>query len=269
MSLFFVLILLGIIQGVSEFLPISSSGHLVLFYDIFNINSNTILLSILFHIATLLSVIIYYRKELIMLAKHPFCPTNRKIILTTIVTCLLVLIIKPIIDKLFNGKYLFLFFIITAILLLISEFIYDKRSIKNRIKNIALPTQDITNLNISYTQSIIIGLTQGIACIPGISRSGSTIAVARLLGVGDQASDYSFLISIPIIIASLVMELTSGGSISAYPIIPLIISMLVCSIVGLFAIKLVKKLTTQNILSLFSYYLITLATILIIISFIN
>lgn len=266
MKLYFILILIGLVQGISEFLPISSSGHLVLLYNLFGIDSSTILLSILFHIATLLSVLIYYRKEILILIRHPFCPTNRKIIVTTITTCLLVLLIKPIIDRLFDGKYIFAFFLITAILLLISEYTYERKSIKNRIINISTPTIDITNLPITYKQSIIIGITQGIACIPGISRSGSTIAVARMCGIGDCASDYSFLISIPIIIASLILEIMSGESISTYPIIPLIISLIICSVVGLLSIRLVRKLTTKNKLSIFSYYLIIISTIMVIVS---
>ena len=266
MKLFFILITLGIIQGFSEFLPISSSGHLVLLYNIFGINSSTMLLSILFHIATLLSVVIYYRKELLLLIRHPLCKTNRKILVTTIITCLLVLIIKPTLDKLFDGKYLFVFFIITAILLLISEYIHERNTLNNRIKNIPLPSINILDIPITYKQSIIIGITQAIACIPGISRSGSTIAVARMCGVGSISSDYSFLISIPIIIASLVLEIMSGGSISTYPITPLIISLITCSIVGLLSIRLVRSLTEKNKLSLFSYYLITLSTIMVIVS---
>ena len=266
MKLFFILILLGLIQGVSEFLPISSSGHLVLLYNLFGVDNSTRLLSILFHIATLLSVIIYYRKELITLIRHPLCPTNRKIIVTTVITCLLVLAIKPIIDRLFDGKYLFVFFIITAVLLLISEYIHERNSLNNRIKNILLPSINILDLSITYKQAIIIGLTQGIACIPGISRSGSTIAVSRICGVGSVAPDYSFLISIPIIIASLVLEILSGESLASYPIIPLTISLIICSVVGFLSIKLVRSLTEKNKLSVFSYYLIALSAILVILS---
>ena len=118
---FWVLIILAVVQGLTEFLPISSSGHLVLLYNFFGIENNVKLLSILLHIATLLSVLIFYRKELIVLIKNPLCSTNRKLVVTTIFTCLVVLIIKPFIDKSFDGQYLFVFFIITAMLLFISE----------------------------------------------------------------------------------------------------------------------------------------------------
>ena len=132
---FWVLILLAVVQGLTEFLPISSSGHLVLLYNFFGIENNVKLLSILLHIATLLAVLIYYRKELIVLIKKPLCQTNRKIVVTTICTCLVVLIIKPFIDKAFDGRYLFVFFIITAMLLFISDYMADRKEILTRTGN--------------------------------------------------------------------------------------------------------------------------------------
>ena len=86
-----VLIILGLIQGLTEFLPVSSSGHLILFYEIFGVEGNTLILSILFHIATLLAVVIYYRKDIVKLIKNPFCKTNRKILVTTIFTVIIYL----------------------------------------------------------------------------------------------------------------------------------------------------------------------------------
>lgn len=266
---FFILTILGVIQGLTEFLPVSSSGHLALLYNIFGIENDTLILSILLHIATLMAVLIYYRKQLVILIKHPFCKTNIKILVTTIVTCLVVLLIKPIVDFAFSGDYLFIFFIITAILLFVSDYLTDRQSIINRTKHNSLNTNIInqqnyiTNLPINYKQAIIIGLTQGIACIPGISRSGSTIAVARMCGISDDSATYSFLISIPIIIASLALEIIEGGNLSGVNVFGLIISIIICFVIGLICIKLMTDFVRKNKLSYFSYYLIILSAFLI------
>lgn len=268
-----ILFLLSIIQGLTEFLPISSSGHLVLLYNFFGITNNVKILSILLHLATLLSVLIYYRKEIVQLLLHPLCPTNRKIILTTICTCTVVLILKPFIDNSFGGDYIFVFFIITAVLLYISDYLSERNTLLSRTsyfktENIKIiNTYDITDIKINYKQAIIIGLTQGVACIPGISRSGSTIAVGRICGAQDTTR-YSFLISIPIIIASFVLELIDCKTISLnINIIALIFAMLMCTIIGLLCIKVMTRVVNNNKLIYFSYYLIALSTLLVVLSF--
>lgn len=268
---FWILVLLACVQGLTEFLPVSSSGHLVLLYNFLGIENNVKLISILLHIATLLSVLIYYRKELLILIRNPLCLTNRKLIVTTLFTCGVVLIIKPFIDKSFSGEYLFVFFIITAIMLFVSDYLAEKHEKMSRTINFKLEdvqiinNQEITNMKISYKQAILIGLMQGFACFPGISRSGSTIAVGRMCGVRDSAR-YSFLISIPIIIASFVMEIFDGGiSVLDTNVFALIFAMALCLVIGLLCIKVMTKLVSNNRLTYFSYYLIILATFLIIV----
>jgi undecaprenyl-diphosphatase len=264
-----IFLILGVIQGLTEFLPISSSGHLILFYKLFGLEIDTMTLSILLHIATLLSVIVYYRKTLIILIKKPFCKTNLKILVTTLTTCLLVLVFKPIIDKTFNTDYLFAFFVITAFLLILSDYMSSKKELSNLTNPTSINTktlirpEDITNINISYFQAFIIGLSQGVACIPGISRSGTTIATAKIIGVRKDVSTYSFIISIPIIIASLILDIASGGNLNNVNIIGLILSMIVCFVIGLLSIKVMTNFVKNNKLTIFSYYLLALATFLI------
>lgn len=269
---FWVLMLLAVVQGLTEFLPVSSSGHLVLLYKFFGVENNVQLLSIVLHIATLMSVLIYYRKDIVCLIRHPLCSTNRKIIVSTAVTSGVVLIIKPFIDKTFNGDWLFAFFIITAILLFVSDYLSERYKLLTRINKsdrdgVRLISGDnITDIKVSYRQAIIIGLTQGVACIPGISRSGSTIAVGKMCGAED-VTKYSFLISIPIIIASFVMEIFGDGAKLIDVNIPaIIISMIVCFVVGLLCIKVMNKLVEKSRLTIFAYYLIVLSLILIILS---
>ena len=147
---FWILIILGIIQGLTEFLPISSSGHLVLLYKIFGIENDTVLLSIILHIATLLAVIVYYRKDIWTLIRHPLCSTNRKIIVTTLFTCIVALILKPIIDLAFDGSSLAIFFVITGILLWISDWYAYKPSKKTLNLSNNLSAFDIENLPLTY-----------------------------------------------------------------------------------------------------------------------
>lgn len=267
------LLILAVVQGLTEFLPISSSGHLNLLYNLFGIEDNTLLLTIILHLATLFAVVIYYRKDLIILATHPFCKTNRKIAVTTFFTCIMVLIFKPIIDKLWNTNYLCVFFVITAFLLFLNDYLSEKyhflsRTSKTQTNKNGLISPDILDMDISYKCAIIVGLTQGIAVIPGISRSGSTIATLGILGVNSDKAKYSFLISIPIIILSLIYSIWSGGTLGDINIFALAVAFVVCFLVGLFSIKIVKRLTCQNTLSYFGYYLLILATVLIIFGFI-
>ena len=254
------IIILSIVQGIAEFLPISSSGHLSVLYAIFNIEDNVLLLTILLHIATLVSILIYYRKEIYILITHPLCPTNRKIIVTLIVS----IITRPIAELFFNIEYLVIGFSITAIILLISDYLSNTRLNMSNIINIY---NTIPNIDISYKQSILIGLSQGIAIIPGISRSGSTISTALMLGVDkSNASMYSFLISIPIIIGSGIVESytqLSSGNISI-DLLPILIGCVLCTIVGYISIKYISKLVNSSKLHYFAYYLIALASIILV-----
>lgn len=268
---FGILILLAIIQGVTEFLPVSSSGHLVLMYEWFGVECDTMMLSVILHVATLLSVVVYYRKELLLLVRHPLCHTNRKIVVTTIFTCVVVLIFKPIIDKAFEGKLLFVFFLTTAILLIISDYVAERHALLSRTSEKQKPiqtidgVQKITDVGVNYWQAIVIGIVQGFACLPGISRSGSTIAVSRIMGCKDNAR-YSFVISIPIIIGSMIMEIVTAGGLSIANVNwwALIVAFGVCFGVGLLCIGLMTRLVAKCKLEIFAYYLIALSIIIII-----
>lgn len=253
-----ILIVLGIVQGLTEFLPISSSGHLVLLYDWFGIRDNTILLSVLLHIATLLSVLIMYRKTIWQLIRHPFCHTNWCLLFATVPTVILALLLKKMIDYAFGGTFLWLGFLLTAFLLSISSMLSKK--------NKPVPSTSVTNMPLGFLDAFAMGLGQGVACFPGVSRSGTTIATGLILGVDQKVCmDFSFLMSIPVILGSLLLELLENHFTIywSYSIGQIAVAFVVCFIVGMLAISLLNKLIAKKKLSLFAGYLYILSAVLI------
>ena len=103
-------LIVELVQGVTEFLPISSSGHLMLVYDMFNITQNTMLISIIFHVATLASVVVYYFKDIVELIRHPFCKTNINILLSMIPTFILAMLFKNAVSNMTGGAILYINF---------------------------------------------------------------------------------------------------------------------------------------------------------------
>lgn len=269
-----IIIILGIVQGASEFLPISSSGHLVLFYNLFNIKDDTILLSVILHVATLFAVLFCYRKDIIKLIKKPFCETNKKLAVATVPTVLIVLLLKSFVEKTFSGDFIIIGFLITALVLLISQFVegrHNKLSNKYFVTpniNFVSESYDITNLGVSYKQAVLIGTAQGIAIFPGISRSGSTIATGLISKVKKrEAADFSFLLSIPIIIAGLLFELVevfNGNASLNISWLNLSVGFLFSFVSGLVCIKLMLKFVKNKKLTWFSLYLVVVALFLII-----
>lgn len=285
---FFQSIIIGLVQGIGEFLPISSSGHLVLAYQMFHITQDTILLSIFLHIATLFSIMYCYRSQLIQLIKHPLCKTNRLLVVATIPTVIIAFILKSFITASFESNFVIFGFLITAVLLAIADYLSENRAFKTiNITNVSKTTYitksngevvcknnlvnpDITSINISYKQAVIIGLMQGLACFPGISRSGSTISAGLMLnGDKESVTTFSFLLSIPVILGSLlfaILDLSSGVSINTFS---LITSCLVSFLVGIVSIGLINTVVKKQKLSYFSYYLIGLSFIILVIKFLG
>lgn len=260
--LYLIVIIIGIVQGLGEFLPISSSGHLVMLYNIFNITENTIFLSVILHLATLAAVVLVYYFDILELIKHPFCKTNKLLLVATIPTVAIVLIFETMLDKIFGGAFYIYGFLITAILLVVSE-------LRSR-KLITHSSCDILNLNISYRKAILIGVAQGVACAPGISRSGSTISCALLLNVNkEDATKFSFLMSIPIIIASFLYELLKiKDATFSFNTWQLFIGFVFAFVFGIIAVKFMINFVRKQKLYIFSIYLVLLSIFLILNEFV-
>ena len=239
-------ILIGFIQGLTEFLPISSSGHIVLFGSLFSLD-NLLLLSVVAHVGTLFAVIFCYRKKLFELIRHPINKTNLKLIIATVPTIVMVLLFNNFLEDNFSTRTLIWGFLISAVLLIIADF--KKESNK-----------PLTNKSALY-----MGLAQGMALLPGISRSGSTLVCGLLVGVNKkEALDFSFLMSIPVILCSAVYEgyklFTTNITVNWLGIF---IVLVVSFIFGILSIKIMLKLVKQNRLYFFSIYLIVLSLIIL------
>lgn len=259
-------ILMGIVQGLSEFLPISSSAHLVFtsnFYKVFkNIpiseqSTQEVFLDIMLHLGTLIAVLIFFRKEVLDICKALINAIRNKnieeqnaklgiyIIIGTVVTILLALPMEHIANHLvFHPAIVGILLIITGGTLFFSEYLSKKRI--EKVKNVNLK------------QSILIGLAQGIAVLPGFSRSGWTIATGLFTGLNrEMAARYSFLLSIPIILgASMVYPLIKIDISEAltYNWTAIIISTIVSGMVGYLCIKYFMKFIAKFSLNIFGWY---------------
>ncbi len=241
-------IVLGLIQGLTEFLPVSSSGHLEIAKSLFGINpESSFYFTIAVHGATVLSTLVVFRKEIILLITGTFkFKMNEetsyvlKIIISMIPVGIIGLLLKDPIESLFNGNMVFtgLMLLVTSALLAGAHFIRKR------------------DRNISYPDALIIGIAQAIAVIPGISRSGATISTGLMIGNRkDEIAKFSFLmVLIPVIGANL-MELMNGdvstGNVGGGIIF---IGFLTAFLSGYFACKWMIGLVKRSKLIWFSIY---------------
>lgn len=268
-------VLLGILQGVAEFLPISSSGHLQLAQTLFGLEEVPLLYDVFLHLATLFAVCIFFWKKIWNLLK---CfgrwiarkPRNeadndasdllsgsdqagRKtiiaIIITTAITGVMGIVTSKLIPEL-PIKVTCCGFLVTSVLLIVSTILEKRQNTEN------------TNQaqGISIIQSIVIGIMQGFGTLPGISRSGSTIAGALFSKVNRSvAGEYSFIVSIPAILGAFILELKDLGEVSqSIGAGPVIGGCIAAFAVGYGALALLMKLIKKGKLGWFAAYLIPL-----------
>lgn len=248
MQYFLALFFLGLIQGLTEFLPVSSSGHLVLFSQIFGIEES-LFISILLHVATLLSIVVVFYKDIWQMIRHPLSKQTMMLVVATIPTCLIVLVLMPLIKQSFAGGFLPICFLISAILLLVSEMLSKKKV--------------CTKMN--YKTAFFMGVAQGFAVFPGISRSGTTISAGLMSGgQKEEVAKFSFLMSVPIVFLSLIMEIYEivvGKVALEIQVLPTIVSFITAFVVGIVSIRLMIKFTVKSSLKWFSVYLIIIAVV--------
>lgn len=257
---FWVLIVLCLVQGLTEFLPVSSSGHLLLFENLFKLEGNLLLLNLFLHLSTLLAVIIVYRKVIWKILKKPFQPLTYKLLLSTLITLVFAMCYEVFdIDRFVSKIYGFCF-LITAILLYLAYW-YQKKG------------ASVKAGGISCRSAAIVGAVQGLAVLPGISRSGSTICSLLLCGNDEsEAAEYSFLLSIPIIVGGFFFELIKVESISqllsGISVWQIGFAFMFTFVVSLLSIKLTIKMLKDHKFNFFAFYLFFVGIFAIFLTFI-
>ena len=229
----------GLVQGVAEFLPISSSGHLVILHKLMGLNEPEVFFDIFLHLGTLAAVFIVFGREII-----ESITTKKRmgllILISSAVTFVIVLLFIKNIEAAFNNvRTIGLMFVITGIWLIAGNFI-------------RLGTEGMT-----VFKACIIGLSQGIAALPGISRSGATISTGLFLGLdGQAAAKFSFLLSIPAILGAFVFKIKEAGFNLTGVNVNYFIGFFVSCIVGIISLKLLLRILYRNKFHWFGVYCI-------------
>ena len=256
--------ILGIIQGLTEFLPVSSSGHLELGKALLGDHSmpeDSLLFTVVLHFATALSTIAVFRKDIFSLLKGLFkfqwnedLQFAVKIVISMIPAVIIGLLFEKELEQLFDGNIFFVgcMLLVTAVLLFLAD----------RAKN--------TNKKVSFGNAFVIGISQAIAMLPGISRSGATISTSVLLGNDkSKAARFSFLMVIPLILGKIAKDLMSGElSLENHNMTVLSAGFVAAFISGMLACTWMIKLVRNSKLTYFAVYCIIVGLIAIITSFV-
>lgn len=253
-------LILGVVQGATEYLPVSSSGHLVIFQHLFGLEEPALLFDIVLHVATLLAVLWYYRRDIGSLIREtllairaltqgePWAAVQTDypgfrlawlIVLGTVPTVLIGVTLQDTFEALFGSLRTVGFMLcITGVILLLTRF----------------GSKGTRNIEaMKPVDAVLIGLVQGLAITPGISRSGSTIAVALLLGIEKEtAARYSFLLSVPSILGALVLKIGDGGE--SIGLGATVVGFVAALVTGYFCLALLVQLVKRGKLVWFAPY---------------
>jgi len=256
-------VILGIVQGLTEFLPISSSGHLVLFQNLLGVDISTpqsqsmiVTFYVALHVGTLFAVIFFFRQKIMEIIRRPFSKLPVQIVVATIPAVIINFLFGDFIESTYLSTVLlgpgFLF---TGAALLISQKLSDGNKGLEELKT---------------SDSLVIGLAQGVALLPAVSRSGMTITSSLILGLQRSfAADFSFLMSIPPILGGALLDAIDiikepTVYLESISLVNILAGMVAAGITGFFAIKLMMNVIKKMKLKYFAYYVITLGTLIII-----
>lgn len=248
--------ILGVIQGVAEFLPISSSGHLLVVRNFMDLQEAPILFDILLHFATLIVICVVFRERIWSLIKVLFELKNIKndkdvkarfnvvlmILISTLLTGVIGVIIKDL--EIVNPKIAYGLFIFTGLFLFAGKYLHGHAKLQET----------------GIKRAVLIGLSQGIGVLPGVSRSGITITTGIFSGLDRKAaSEYSFIIAIPAILGAVLLEFKDAGELLSHVSMSVVLfSFITTMVVGYFSLKVLLKMLNSGKFHYFSFYLIPL-----------
>ncbi len=245
-------IILGAVQGFAEFLPVSSSGHLILMQRWLGVTEGGMFFDVMLHIGTLIPVFIVFFKEIISLFKKPF---NKMLLLiiATVPAVITGIFLQDVIEGAFYGGDLLASillagtFLLTATELFLSEFVSKKYQ---------------RQLPLSVKRSVVMGVAQSVAIVPGLSRSGTVISSGCYLGVDRETNaNFAFLMSIPVILgAALITGIDVVKEGISVDLVPLLFGMITAVVTGYIAIKVMLRVIKKANYKFFSLYLILIAT---------
>lgn len=244
-------IILGLVQGLTEFLPVSSSGHLVIAQSLLGLNVEMMSFDIFVHVGTLVAVFVVFHKDIAQLLRHLWSRSTLMIIIACIPVGLMGLLLDDPFSRLFSSLIaVACALIITGVLLLLSDRFNGQGEIKD----------------MTVGQALVIGLFQGFAITPGLSRSGTSIFGALLCGLKrSEAAKFSFIVSIPVILGAALKEgyelVTEGGVAVDWTYF---LGAAVAAVSGYFAIRVFLRLLEKRSMRYFSYYVWALALIILV-----
>ncbi len=253
-------VILGVIQGLTEFLPVSSSGHLELakyFLGDTSLAEESMMMTVILHFATALSTVVILRKEVAEIFKGLFqfswneqSRFSLKIILSMVPAALVGVFLEDKIDDLFNHQILLvsICLLVTGLLLFMA----------NRSKR--------TGKDVTFGNALMVGISQAVAILPGISRSGATISTSVMLGIDrERAARFSFLMVVPLIFGKIAKDLLDGAIVSSgFPSMAMLAGFGAAFVTGLIACTWMIKLVKNSKLVYFSIYCFVIATVVII-----
>lgn len=237
-------VVLGIIQGFTEFLPVSSSGHLVLFGKILKLSGAGLFLDTMLHFGTLLAVFVIFWEDILYMIKKPFSRLTLLVVAGTIPTAIIGLFFKDFFEEVAQtGSIIGWDFLATGLILWLADSVKDK----------GLKNMD----DIRFSDALVVGTLQGVAILPAISRSGLTIAGSLFRGINrEAAARFSFLLSIPAIMGAVVLQSADlfQGKAETVGVVSLAVGTLTAALCGYIAVKWMLKVIQRGTLKGFSVY---------------